>query len=419
MAELELKIADMNDIIANESRRRVIVRDEMQAIAAKYNDARRTQIEQISGEMDIEDLIPEGECVITLTQFGYVKRQNPETYQTQHRGGRGISGMQTREEDVPIEMFIGYTHDWVLFFSNLGRVYRLKGYEIPEGGRAAKGINIVNLLPLLPDERITNMILVECDDEETLYLTMITRQGVIKRTELSAFDNCRKRGLIALTLREGDELVRAILTDGSRELVVATLKGMAIRFSEQNVRVMGRTASGVRCMRLREDDIIVGMSALCEDCMILTVSENGFGRLSPIENYRVQSRGGKGIIHYRQSVGDVAAIRVVAEDDDIILINEQGVIIRVAVSEIRVCARPSKGVRVMRVADGGRIVALAVLKHSDDEETVKLDQLAEPGDEDEGLTAEELLAEQEAENETDDEAAEVAEESDGGEEPNA
>lgn len=391
LAELAAKIADYNDIIASEERRRGIVKEELERIGDKYGTDRRTQIEMISGEMDVEDLIPENECVITLTNFGYVKRQSPDNYQTQHRGGRGISGMATREEDVPIEMFIGCTHDWVMFFTSLGRVYRLKGYEIPEGSRTAKGINVVNLLPLLPDEKITNMIRVDRSYEKEMFVTMISREAVIKRTPLSAFDNCRKKGLIALTLREGDELMDVRLTDGEGELLVGTKNGYSIRFAESDVRVMGRTAAGVRAIKLREGDSVVGMSALNEGSLILTVSENGFGRLSPVDNYRIQSRGGMGITNYRTAVGKVAAIRVVEPEDDIIIMNDAGVIIRIAVSEIRICARPSKGVRVMKMPEGVSIVSLARVDHDDEAERAKLDE-DEPV-EDEQLTEEELAEE--------------------------
>ncbi|MBQ4313128.1 MAG: DNA gyrase subunit A, partial [Clostridia bacterium] len=390
LAEINLRIADYEDIIANESRRRAIVSEELSAVSRKFADERRTAIEPISGEMDVEDLIPEEECVMTLTAFGYVKRQKPDTYQTQHRGGRGVAGMHTREEDVAIEMFIGNTHDWVLFFSNLGRVYRLKGYEIPEGSRTSKGTNIVNLLPLLPDEKITSFIRVDREYEQEMYLCMVTVNGIIKRTPLSAFDNCRKRGVIALTLREGDELAWTRLTNGEREFIVATKHGMAIRFAESDVRVMGRTAAGVRCIRLAEGDRVVGMSVIREGGRVLTLSENGYGRLSPVDNYRLQSRGGKGITNYRRAAGDVAAIRVVDADDDVIIISDTGVIIRIAVSEISEFNRPSRGVRVMRLGGDAKIVAMARLKHSEDEVTQKLELTAEdmPDDLDEPVVDE-------------------------------
>ena len=408
LGEIMIKIADYEDIIANESHRKAIVSDELSAISKRYASDRLTVIETVSGEMDVEDLIPEEDCVITLTAMGYVKRQKMENYQLQHRGGRGISGMQKREEDTPIEMFIGCTHDYVMFFTDQGRVYRLKGYEIPEGGRNAKGMNIVNLIELQPDEKITNMIRVEREYESERYMVMITRSGIIKRTPLSSFANCRRRGLIALTIREDDQLVCARLTEGEQELILGTKKGLAIRFNESNIRIMGRTAAGVRGIRLQEGDSVVGMSVICPDAKILTVSENGFGRVSPVENYRLQSRGGKGITNYRTSVGDVAAIRVVDNDDDIIIINDAGVIIRIAVAEIRECARPSKGVRLMKLPEDVKIVTIARVKH-DDEEADKLEQ-DENDNPDEGAETAEELAAEEADEVVEDEEAEGEEE---------
>ncbi len=408
LAEITLKIADYEDIIAREERRRTIVGEELSVIARKYASERLTAIETISGEMDVEDLIPEEECVITMTAMGYVKRQKMENYQIQHRGGRGITGMQKREEDTPMEMFIGCTHDYVMFFTNQGRVYRLKGYEIPEGGRNAKGMNIVNILELQPEEKITNMIRVEREYDGERYMVMVTQQGIIKRTPLSAFANCRKRGLIALTLKEDDQLVWARLTEGDRELIIGTRKGMTIRFNETDIRIMGRTAAGVRGIRLKDGDQVIGMSVVRPESRVLTVSENGFGRLSPMDNYRIQSRGGKGITNYRTSVGEVAAIRVVDDDNDIIIINDAGVIIRIAVAEIRECARPAKGVRLMRLAEDTKIVAIARVQHSEEEaEKLEIDENENP---DEGAeTAEELAAAETEADEVEDEAEEAAE----------
>ncbi|MGN0474613.1 MAG: DNA gyrase subunit A [Acutalibacteraceae bacterium] len=389
------KIEDCNDIIAREERRRDIIIEESQEIARKFGDERRTAIETVSGEMDVEDLIKEEDCVITFTSFGYVKRQKLDTYQIQHRGGRGVSGMSRREEDTPTEMFITSTHDYVMFFSDKGRVYRLKGYEIPEGSRASKGINIVNLLPLEGEEKITGMIRVKREYEHEMYLVMVTKQGLIKRTELSAFDNVRKKGLIALSLRDDDSLVWTRLTDGSKDLLVATRKGYCIRFNETDVRTMGRGAAGVRAIKLREGDDVIGMSILRENGRVLTVSETGYGRLTPISDYRLQSRGGMGIKNYREENGDVAAIRVVDDNDDVIIINDSGVIIRIAVNEIRECARPSKGVRVMKIEDGGKVVALARVPHEDGEQTDSVDNTVE----DEEITGDDEVVEAEASDE--------------------
>ena len=280
LAALRLKIADFLDIIASEARRYGIIKDEAMEMKKRFSDERRTEIAAISGEMDVEDLIPEEDCVLTLTNFGYVKRQTLDTYRTQRRGGRGISGMSRREEDVASELFIANSHDFVLFFSDRGRVYRLKCYEIPEGSRTSRGMNITNLLPLEPEERITSMLRVTKSEEEDHFLTMVTKNAVIKRVALSAFRNVRKNGLIALDLAEDDELSWVRLTSGSDDLLVATRFGKAIRFHEADVREMGRQARGVRAIRLAEGDVVVGMSVLRENGLVLTVSETGYGRPS-------------------------------------------------------------------------------------------------------------------------------------------
>ena len=364
------KIADLEDILINEPRRLSIIKEEALAVKAEFGDERRTEIATVSGEVDIEDLIPREECVLTMTNFGYVKRQKVDTYHIQRRGGRGIAGMTRREEDVATEMFVINSHDYVLFFSNLGRVYRLKCYEVPEGSRTSKGINIANLLPLAAGESITSMVRVPEFDGES-YLVMVTRNGIVKRTVLSAYNTARKGGVIAIDLDEGDSLSWVRRTDGNRELLVATKKGMAIRFKETDVRAMGRTARGVKAITLKEGDYVTGLSTIREDGLVLTVSETGYGRLSPITDYRTQSRGGKGLLNYHvKKYGDVAAIKVVDLDDDVIIISSDGVIIRIHAQSIRVCARPSKGVRVMRV-DGVEncVVTLARAPHDDEEET--------------------------------------------------
>ncbi len=360
-----------------------IVKEEALAVKAKFNDERRTEIAAISGEVDIEDLIPEEECVLTMTNFGYMKRQKADTYRIQRRGGRGVSGMTRREEDVATEMFVINSHDYVMFFTDLGRVYRLKCYEVPEGARTSKGMNIANLLPIAQDERVTSMIRVPKLDEDG-YLVMVTRRGVIKRTPLSAFQTTRKGGVIAIDLDEGDELCWVRLTNGSDDLLVATKKGMAIRFSENDVRAMGRTARGVKALTLKEGDCVVGMSVVREGGLVLTVSETGYGRLSSTDDYRIQSRGGKGLTNYHvEKYGDVAAIKVVDLDDDIILIASDGVIIRIRANSIRECARPSKGVRVMRLNEGSRVVTLARTAHEEDEEPDDLpEDDGDAGDED-------------------------------------
>ena len=366
IAALELKIADYKDILSNETRLLGIVKDEALAVKNKFNDERRTEIATVSGEVDIEDLIPQEECVLTLTNFGYVKRQKTDTYHIQRRGGRGVSGMTRREEDVASDMFVINSHDYVMFFTNLGRVYRLKCYEIPEGSRTSKGMNIANLLPIAQDEKVTSMIRVPEFDNES-YLCMVTRNGIIKRTSLSAYDTARKGGVIAIDLDEGDELSWVRMTTGDTQLLVATRLGMAIRFDERDVRPMGRTARGVKAITLKESDYVIGMSSLRADGLVLTVSATGYGRLSGINDYRIQSRGGKGLTNYHvQKYGEVAAIKVVDPEDDVILISSDGIIIRISANSIRECARPSKGVRVMRLNESSEVVTLARTAHEED-----------------------------------------------------
>ena len=403
LAALRLKIADFLDIIASEARRYGIIKDEAMEMKKRFSDERRTEIAAISGEMDVEDLIPEEDCVLTLTNFGYVKRQTLDTYRTQRRGGRGISGMSRREEDVASELFIANSHDFVLFFSDRGRVYRLKCYEIPEGSRTSRGMNITNLLPLEPEERITSMLRVTKSEEEDHFLTMVTKNAVIKRVALSAFRNVRKNGLIALDLAEDDELSWVRLTSGRDDLLVATRFGKVIRFHEADVREMGRQARGVRAIRLAEGDVVVGMSVLRENGLVLTVSETGYGRLSNPEDYRLQRRGGMGILNYHvEKYGNVAAIKVVDLDDDIILIADDGVIIRIEAGSIRICARPSKGVRVMKVNEGSKVITMARAPHDDEEETsaVEDDGTAEEGEDEPVTKAEDVICDDEPAEET-------------------
>ena len=403
LAALRLKIADFLDIIASEARRYGIIKDEAMEMKKRFSDERRTEIAAISGEMDVEDLIPEEDCVLTLTNFGYVKRQTLDTYRTQRRGGRGISGMSRREEDVASELFIANSHDFVLFFSDRGRVYRLKCYEIPEGSRTSRGMNITNLLPLEPEERITSMLRVTKSEEEDHFLAMVTKNAVIKRVALSAFRNVRKNGLIALDLAEDDELSWVRLTSGSDDLLVATRFGKVIRFHEADVREMGRQARGVRAIRLAEGDVVVGMSVLRENGLVLTVSETGYGRLSNPEDYRLQHRGGMGILNYHvEKYGNVAAIKVVDLDDDIILIADDGVIIRIEAGSIRVCARPSKGVRVMKVNEGSKVITMARAPHDDEEEisAVEDDGTAEEGEDEPVTEAEDVIRDDEPAEET-------------------
>lgn len=376
IAALKTKIEEYNAILADEGRQREIIKEELIVIRNKFADPRRTEICAVNGEVDIEDLIPNQECVLTLTQFGYVKRLAVDTYKIQNRGGRGVSGMSRREEDVATEMFVINSHDYVLFFTDKGRVYRLKCYEVPEGSRQSKGMNIANLLPIAADEKVTSMIRVPEFDEEK-YLVMVTKQGIIKRISLNAYNTARKGGLIALELNEGDELTWVRLTDGNQQVVVATKNGLAIRFEETDVRPMGRQARGVKAISLREGDCVVGMCVVANDDLILTASETGFGRISNVSDYRLQSRGGKGITNYHtEKYGNVAAVSAVKLDEDIIIISQEGVIIRIAADTVRICNRPSKGVTLMRIGENDKVVTVARAPH-EDSESEKTEETAE------------------------------------------
>ncbi len=361
-------IKECDEILSSHSRVLDIVKTEVLNLRDKYADDRRTEISDVAGEVDIEDLIPLEECVITKTVNGYIKRLPADTYNVQHRGGRGITGMTTREEDSVENMFVCSSHDRIMLFSNLGRVYRIKAYEIPEGSRTAKGLNIVNVVPLMPDEKINVIIPVTADDEDERYICMITRKGIVKRTKLSDFKNTRKSGIIAISIDEGDELAHVRMTDGNNNLLVATKKGKAIHFNEEQVRSMGRTARGVKAMNMAEDDIVVDMALCKEDTRILTVTETGYGRISPISCYRLQSRGGKGLTNYRvEKYGDVAATLPIEVNEDIIMIASNGIVIRIFGDTISEFARPAKGVRVMKVAEGERILSVAKAEHDEAE----------------------------------------------------
>lgn len=367
IASLAAKIAEYNEILGSETRKLEIVKEEAIAVRNKYADPRRTEICAISGEVDIEDLIPRENCVVTMTKFGYIKRLAEDTYKLQRRGGRGVSGMSRKEDDIATEMFISNSHDYILFFTDKGRVYRLKCYEIPETSRQSKGMNIANLLPIATDEKVTSMIRVPEFDEDK-YLIMVTRQGIIKRIELNAYNTARKGGLIALDLNEGDELAWVKMTDGQSDVIIATRLGMAIRFNENDVRPMGRQARGVKALKLKENDYVIGMSVIDEEGYVLTVSTTGYGRLSAPTDYRTQSRGGKGLTNYHvEKYGEVAALSVVSKDDDVIIISASGVIIRIKADTIRQCARPSKGVTVMKIKDDNEVVTVAAVPHEDEE----------------------------------------------------
>ncbi len=364
-------IKECQDILADHNRVLDIVKTDSLNLRDKYADDRRTEITMVSGEVDIEDLIPEEECVITKTVNGYIKRLPADTYNVQNRGGRGVKGITTREDDITENMFVCSSHDYIMMFTNTGRVYRLKAYEIPEGTRTSKGVNVVNIVPLQSDEKIS-MILPCPEINADTFICMGTKDGVIKRTSMDDFKNTRKTGIIALALDEGDELRFVALTDGSKSLLVATKKGKCIRFMESDVRPMGRTARGVRSIKVANDDEVVSMAVCDDDTVLLTVTETGFGRRSPISNYRIQTRGGSGTTNYRtREYGDVAAVMAVEENQDVIMISSDGVIIRIAVADISTFARPSKGVRIMKLAkdSDARILSIATAEHDESEVT--------------------------------------------------
>lgn len=369
--ELDEKLAfikECEEILASRARILDIVKTESLNLRDKFADDRRTEISDVAGEVDIEDLIPLEECVITKTVNGYIKRLPADTYNVQNRGGRGITGMTTREEDSIENMFVCSSHDRIMLFSNLGRVYRIKAYEIPEGSRTSKGINLINVVPLMAGEKITVIIPVTDTDEDERYICMITRKGIIKRTKLSDFKNTRKSGIIAISIDDGDELAHVRMTDGDNNLLVATKKGKAIHFNEHQVRSMGRTARGVKAINMADDDTVVDMALCKEDTRVLTVTETGYGRISPISCYRLQSRGGKGLTNYKvEKYGDVAATLPIEKNEDIIMIASNGIVIRIFGDTISEFARPAKGVRVMRVAEGERILSVAKAEHDETE----------------------------------------------------
>ena len=391
--ELKEKIAEFIDILNNEAKVLQIVKEEALVIRDKFADERRTEIVNVSGEVDIEDLIPEEASVFTLTNMGYIKRIPMAEYKQQNRGGRGVKGLTRREEDVVKTMFTASTHDHIMFFTTRGRAYRLKGYEIPEGSRQSKGMNIVNILPIEEGERVSAMIRVPEFESGSYYLCMVTRNGIIKRTELDEYKNIRKSGIIAINLDDDDELAWVKLTEGNDNLIVATKLGMSISFNEQGARAIGRTARGVKAIELKEGDKVVGMDILAEGKKVLTVSETGYGRLSEISDYRLQSRGGKGLTNYHiEKYGEIAAIEVVDSDYDLMLISSDGVIIRISIDGIRLCARPSKGVRVMKVAEGEKVVTAVAVPVDNYEERPVADVIE--GEDEDAPEAPEISAEE-------------------------
>ncbi len=378
LEELQKKIKEMEEILADESKIHDIIRNELAEIRRKFSDDRKTQIETVSGEVDIEDLIPVEDCVVTYTNKGYIKRMTLDTYKTQNRGGRGVQGMKQREEDFVEEMFICSTHDNILFISNKGIMYKLKCYEVPEGSKSSRGVNAVNLLPLEEGEKIAAMIRTS-DFDEGKYIVMVTRNGKIKRTALPAYKNVRKNGLIAIGLDEGDEIAGVRMTDGSSELFIATRNGMAIRIAEDKMRALSRSAHGVKAIKLRGDDAVVSMARMREGATLLTITEKGYGRRTALDAYKVQNRGGFGLKNYSVSEknGYVCGIKVVDETDDAIMISNDGIVIRIRCSDVRVMGRYAAGVKVMKVTDDSKVVSFTRAEHDDEAETQEVEQPTE------------------------------------------
>jgi len=367
--DLTLKVEEYTALLADEVLLLGQIKKELTEIRDKFGDERRTNIENVMTEIDIEDLIEEEESVITLTNSGYIKRMPTSTYTSQHRGGKGIKGMTTKDEDFVKTIMVASTHDNMLFFTNRGRMYRLKGYQIPESSRQAKGSAIVNLLPVEKDEYVTALIALR-EFEDDKYLLMCTRNGVIKKTSVTDYNTSRKGGIIGISLDEGDELIRVELTNGENDIVIGTYNGMAIRFNEKDVRSMGRVTRGVKAITLRGGDYIVGMCLAQEDTQLLAVTELGYGKRTELSEYRVQSRGGVGVKTYKCSdvTGNVVSVTTVKDDEDIMMITSEGVIIRIPADGISTIGRSTKGVRLMRLKDGVKVVSIGLTEHEEPEE---------------------------------------------------
>lgn len=378
LAELNAKIKDLTEILASHERVLEIICNELEEIKRKYGDERRTSIENVSGEVDVEDLIPVEDCVVTLTNIGYIKRQPISEYKTQKRGGKGVSAIKQRDEDFIQEMFISSTHDDVLFITSKGIMYKLRCYEIAEGSKQSRGVNVINMLPLAEDEKIAAMIKTT-DYEDGKFLIMVTKNGKIKRTPLSAYKNVRKNGLRAVGLDDGDEIAGVRLTDGSAQVIVATRNGYAIRIDETQMRPMSRTAHGVKAIKLRDGDYVVSIARVREGASVLTVTDKGLGRRVKLDDYRIQNRGGYGMLNYKVSddKGYVCGIKIVDEGDDIIMIATDGVIIRIRACDIRIMGRYATGVKLMRVSGEDRVVAFTRAEHDDSAETEKIEQPSE------------------------------------------
>ena len=375
-ADLKEKAEFYRELLSDETKLLGQIKTELAAIAEKYGDDRRTAIEAAVDDVDYEDLIEEEDCVITMTHFGYIKRIPANTYKSQHRGGRGVSGLSTREEDFVEDLIVASSHDYLLFFTNMGRMYKIKAYRIAESSRTAKGTAIVNILPLEKDEHVTAMIPMR-EFEEGKYLTMVTKRGFVKKTALNDYASNRKGGLIAIGLREDDELISVNLTDGSQSIIIGTKKGMCIRFAETDVRPMGRGATGVTGIRMKDEDYVIGASVCDDEAVLLTITENGFGKKTPVSEYKIQFRGGKGVTGYKitDKTGLIAGMSIVTNDNDVMIITTEGVVIRTDVAEISEFGRVTQGVRVMKLDEGVKIKSIE--KTAKEEEKEESEESAE------------------------------------------
>lgn len=385
LAEIELKVADLEDILVNHQRVLDIIIEEVEAIQEKYGDERRTQIENVSGEVDIEDLIPVEESVVTYTNVGYIKRMPISVYKAQNRGGKGVTGMKQREDDCITEMSVCSSHDNILFITNRGLAYKMKCYELPEGSKASRGTHIRNILPFTEEDAVAAMIKVDNFDDNK-FIVMVTKKGKIKRTPLSSYKNVRRKGLIAIGLDEGDEIAGVRMTGGNDSLIIATHNGMAIRINESSAREMSRMAHGVKAIKLRNGDHVVSMARVREGASVLTVSEKGLGRRVPLSSYKIQNRGGYGLMNYKS--GNVCGIKVVDDEDDIIMISSDGIVIRIRACDISMMSRYSKGVKLMRISGDGKVVAFTRTEHDESAEISEVEQ----------ATAEEIATAQAEEN---------------------
>ena len=378
--ELEGRIAYYNELLASEEMIRGVLKDELTAIRDKYGDDRVTEIQDVEDEIDIEDLIEEEECVFTLTDGGYIKRTAASEYAAQGKGGQGKKGMATKEEDYVNTVFTASTHDYILFFTDRGRVFRKKGYQIPESGRTARGTNLINILQVEQGEKVSAMIHTRDIESEDRFLVMVTRNGTVKRLSVSALKNLRNNGLRVLTLEEGDELITVRETDGTKKILIATHDGQAVCFDENDVRPMGRTAVGVRGIRLRDGDYVVGAARATAGRCVLSITENGYGKRTPVEDYRITNRGGLGIRNYMvtEKTGAVVGIKVVDGNEDLLLVTQSGTLIRTHVDNIRIAGRSTQGVIVMRFKEeGDRVISMALTDRDDEEETVQAEQQEE------------------------------------------